>query len=100
MTEKICPKTLMVEITESDEIIASGAPCIKEQCMAWEPETEPEVISCGSMPKGYECRMTLAEKYPNIDDFDKNECWLWCDTCIVSKIIEGRNGYCKWIERG
>ena len=40
MTEnKICPKTLMIEIY-NDDPIATGAPCIEDRCMAWIPERE------------------------------------------------------------
>jgi hypothetical protein len=32
---KICHKTLGTEITEFNTIVAYGAPCMKEKCIAW-----------------------------------------------------------------
>ena len=36
--EKICPKTIQIEITEDDRILATGAPCMRDACRAFVPE--------------------------------------------------------------
>jgi len=66
--EKICHKTLGTEVTESDDIVAYGAPCMEERCTAW-------VEQCGKV----ECE----------GFHDDGNCWGNC---------EFRKPHCRCLE--
>jgi hypothetical protein len=62
--EKLCPETLQIEILDDCSIVANGAPCIKERCMAW------DLIKYG-------CARPDKEKDCERKDNCYTECKLW-----------------------
>ena len=74
--KRLCPKTLTLEIWQDGSIVANGAPCIQDRCMAWQ-----EIK--------YECTRPDKEDTCEKKGSCYTDCELWKPK-FGCKIIEGQ----------